>query len=69
MANKKLKTLTMPTESDGEAVTYDLCPKWENIENRPEFPEATPKDNGKFLRVINGVATWSTVPAAEEKDF
>ena len=26
----------------------------------------TSSDNGKFLRVVNGVPTWSTVPNAEE---
>lgn len=26
-------------------------------------------DDGKFLRVVNGVVTWSTVPNAEEAAF
>lgn len=26
-------------------------------------------DNGKFLRAINGVATWATVPNAEDNTF
>lgn len=29
----------------------------------------TTNDNGKFLRVVNGVAAWSTVPNAEEATF
>jgi hypothetical protein len=32
-------------------------------------PNCTTTDNGKFLRVVNGVATWSTVPNAEEATF
>ena len=49
------------------------------IKNKPEFGElafkdevpvekieATSSDEGKFLRVIGGVATWSTIPNAEE---
>lgn len=30
---------------------------------------ATTLDNGKFLRVVNGVATWVTVPNAEGGSF
>lgn len=32
-------------------------------------PSCTTSDNGKFLRVVNGVAAWSTVPNAEEASF
>ena len=32
-------------------------------------PGCTTSDNGKFLRVINGVATWSTVASAENASF
>jgi hypothetical protein len=32
-------------------------------------PDCTTSDNGKFLRVVNGVAAWSTVPNAEEASF
>ena len=28
----------------------------------PTLPSSTTADNGKFLRVVNGVATWATVP-------
>lgn len=34
-----------------------------------EVPIATTSDNGKFLRVMNGAPTWSTVPNAEEATF
>lgn len=29
------------------------------------LPSITEEDNGKFLRVVNGVATWQTVQNAE----
>lgn len=32
-------------------------------------PSATTADNGKFLRVVNGVASWVTVSNAEEASF
>ena len=32
-------------------------------------PSCTTSNNGQFLRVVNGVATWSTVPNAEEATF
>lgn len=32
-------------------------------------PNCSTSNNGQFLRVINGVATWSTVPNAEEATF
>ena len=32
-------------------------------------PTATADDNGKFLRVVEGVATWATVPSAEGVSF
>jgi hypothetical protein len=32
-------------------------------------PNCTTSNNGQFLRVVNGVATWSTVPNAEEASF
>ena len=32
-------------------------------------PSCTTSNNGQFLRVVNGVATWSTVPNAEEASF
>ena len=35
-----------------------------------KLPTITPDtDEGKFLRVIGGVATWSTIPSAEEASF
>lgn len=32
-------------------------------------PSCAASDNGKFLRVVNGIATWSTVPSAESTKF
>ncbi len=34
-----------------------------------EVPSCTTSNNGQFLRVVNGVATWSTVPSAEGASF
>ena len=33
------------------------------------IPNCSVSDNGKFLRVVNGAATWSTIPYAEEAEF
>ena len=41
----------------------------EAIEDIIEVPPSTADDNGKFLRVVNGVATWESVPSAEEATF
>lgn len=32
-------------------------------------PSCTTSDNGKFLRVVNGVATWSAIASAENVSF
>ena len=32
-------------------------------------PSCTASDNGKFLRVVNGVATWSTVQNVDNVKF
>ena len=34
-----------------------------------EIPSCSISNNGQFLRVVNGVAAWSTVPNAEEATF
>ena len=34
-----------------------------------KIPSCTADNNGQFLRVVNGVATWTTVPNAEEATF
>lgn len=33
------------------------------------IPKASIENNGQFLRVIDGVPVWSTVPRAEEATF
>ena len=44
MANKILKTLTLPN-AQGEQVTYELHPEWDKIENKPEdFILYTPQE-------------------------
>lgn len=37
--------------------------------NTQSIPEITQEDEGKFLRVVYGVAAWSSVPQAEEVKF
>lgn len=32
-------------------------------------PNSTTSDNGKFLRVVNGIPTWVSIPNAEEANF
>mgnify|MGYP003293975293 CR=1 FL=1 len=33
------------------------------------IPSATVDDNGKFLRVVDGAAAWTTIPDAREGSF
>jgi hypothetical protein len=33
------------------------------------IPSTTADDNGKFLRVVDGVAAWVSIPSAEEASF
>jgi hypothetical protein len=33
------------------------------------IPPPTTNDNGKFLRVVNGIAIWQFIPSAEEASF
>ena len=40
-----------------------------SIDSMNSVPNCTATDNGKFLRVVNGVATWSAIPYAEEATF
>ena len=39
------------------------------INNIKGVPACTTSNNGQFLRVVNGVAAWSTIPNAEEATF
>lgn len=39
------------------------------INNIKGVPSCSTSNNGQFLRVVSGVATWSTVPSAEEATF
>lgn len=45
---------------DGNAIAQDMP---------TTMPEVTASDNGKFLRVVDGVWTAATVPKAEEVAF
>ena len=33
------------------------------------IPACSASDNGKFLRVVGGIAAWDTIPNAEEASF
>ena len=48
---------------------YALKDEIPNIDNINSVPESSADDNGKFLRVVDGSAQWSTVPNAEEAEF
>lgn len=39
------------------------------IKNMNQVPASTSSDNGKFLRVVDGVPAWVTLPNAEEASF
>lgn len=39
------------------------------IDGIKAVPACTASNNGQFLRVVNGAATWSAVPNAEEASF
>ena len=44
---------------------------WSDIVNKPEtnLPNASTKDEGKFLMVVDGQPTWVSIPLAEEAEF
>ena len=64
MANKILKTLTLPN-AQGEPVTYELHPDWDNIENKPNFiidVVELPTENineDVFYRVLTGTFVYN----------
>lgn len=54
----------------GREGTEQLVAKVKTLINEVnEVPASTTSDEGKFLRVLNGAPTWSTVPNAEEGEF
>ena len=48
---------------------YALKDELPNIDSINSVPESTVDDNGKFLRVVDGAAAWTTVPDAREGSF
>ena len=46
---------------------------WQHIilklEEKPSLPVIASEDEGKFLKVTDGVATWTEVPNAEGVSF
>lgn len=59
MGGNKVTGLGTPTDA-GDAVPKSYA------DNIKAVPASTTADNGKFLRVVAGVAAWQTVQAAEE---
>lgn len=59
MNGQTLSGLNAPT-ADGDAVPKSY------VDAIKPVPASTTADNGKFLRVVGGVAAWQTVQAAEE---
>ena len=61
------------TFSDGDTLTADNMNHIEaGLKAADELAQkvaATEADNGKFLRVVDGVATWVTITNAEEGSF
>ncbi len=52
MANKILKTLTLPN-AQGEPVTYELHPEWDNIEGKPDFDDLGGGVGEEYI--VNGI--------------
>lgn len=42
---------------------------WNIVEAIPEIPNVTTQDNGKFLRVVDGIWAAASIPNAEEAEF
>lgn len=65
--------LTTHTGNTTLHITATERTNWNNaaneIANAVTVPASTTSDNGKFLRVVSGVATWTTVDAAEGVTF
>lgn len=59
------------SEEDTNYVNEQLALKAdkEYVEAMLTVPASSSDDNGKFLRVVDGVATWQIVPNAEESGF
>lgn len=70
------------TPKAGEIIIYDIdnsnsTPRIKigdgntTVNNLPFalVPACSTSDNGKFLRVVSGVAAWATVPSAEDNTF
>ena len=48
---------------------YNTVNKINQIAESYAIPACNTSDNGKFLRVVDGNATWAAVPNAEEANF
>jgi len=63
---KRLITL-LETEVGKKALSSDLTTHTNN--ENIHIPSCSTTNNGQFLRVVGGKASWSTVPNAEEASF
>lgn len=43
--------------------------EWEVADMVRGIPDYTSADEGKFLRIVNGVPAWVSIPNAEEANF
>ncbi len=63
---KEMKTLKFPNQEEA----YEIVDAYAREQiNAKGAPIVTTDDNGKFLRVVDGAWTASTVPNAEEVGF
>lgn len=54
-------------DANGNVISDTYATKTELSDSA--VPSCSTSNNGQFLRVVNGVAAWSTVPNAEEGEF
>ena len=67
-ALSELSDVNLTSPSDGQVLHYDGT-EWINATPVAELPAVTSDDNGKFLRVSNGIWTAETVPSAESEEY
>lgn len=67
-ASSKLTEAKTYTDTQIAAVNTSISTK-ADASHGIHVPSCTTSNNGQFLRVVGGVAAWSTVPNAEEASF
>lgn len=58
-----------PSEENPVVGTFNMIPFNSASDSNGVIPEYTEEDEGKFLRIVNGVPTWVSIPNAEEATF